>query len=124
MDERAPLHMQDINQDIDVAITTSTRLPAIRIFRGEKKDLKRFLAQLDQHFATSPERFQEDDQKVLCAASQMEGPPQRWSLVFIRDYLSIEHTRGSREPTERVSNSYDAFKEGLGLLFGMYGEKY
>jgi len=80
-------------------------------FAGDRKYLKGFLAKMKLIFLLYPERYQEEEAKVIYVISRLYGNAMNWAATLI----------DNQDP---CLNNYDAFVEKLKAFYGNNDESF
>ncbi len=74
-------------------------------FAGDRRFLKGFLAKIDLVFALYPDRYQEDESKVIYAISRLYGNAMNWAASLI-------------EKNDPCLHNYQEFKDKMKTFYG------
>ena len=79
-----------------------------------------FFSQLELYYGFNIAQFLTDQEKVLFAASYLEGPAFAWFNIYLRDYLDNQADPKKQEDnTRQVMGSLKTFKTAMRKMFGI-----
>ncbi|EAQ84694.1 hypothetical protein CHGG_08708 [Chaetomium globosum CBS 148.51] len=90
-------------------------------FDGTKREeLQGFLTQLRSYFRFNP--FNEEADKVLFAATYLEGRALEWSELTQRDYLELIEDERKKE-TNKIFEAFVDFEDAITQVFGIFDKR-
>ena len=96
------------------------KVGAPKRYDGSRGGLELFFSQLELYYGFNTAQFPTDQEKVLFAASYLEGPAFAWFNIYLRDYLDNQADPKEQEDnTRRVMGSLKTFKTAMRKMFGI-----
>jgi hypothetical protein len=124
--------ISDLNAKIEVLegaaakTSSSGNRPSLKVpkpapFDGERGSVQAFLTQLKSYFYANPASFEDEDDKVLCAAGLLTGRAAEWFEPILRNFLGDDDDQ--KKETKVIFGDFDEFEDSLKLTFGNPDEK-
>ena len=98
---------------------TKIKAPRPEQYDGNREGVQAFITQLTAYLMVNDAFFEDDSEKVLCAAGFLKGKVAEWFEPTLRDYLEHpDRTTARRHETNVVFSDIDKFYEKLKETFG------
>ena len=91
-------------------------------FKGNRRETKRFLGQVELYLAFNQETFITERDKILFTISNLDGDAFDWVQPYYEDYMGNAVDQ-QEEGTQRLFKDFEGFKGGLKKIFGTTNEK-
>ena len=96
------------------------KVGVLKSYDGSREGLELFFSQLELYYGFNTAQFPTDQEKVLFAASYLEGLAFAWFNVYLRDYLDNQADPKKQEDnTRQVMGSLKTFKTAMRKMFGI-----
>ena len=93
-------------------------------YNGSQGGLELFFSQLELYYGFNTAQFPTEQEKVLFAASYLDGPTFAWFNVYLRDFLDNKEDPSSMETTTRqIIGRFSTFKTQMKKTFGVIDEE-
>jgi hypothetical protein len=91
-------------------------------FNGEATKFKSFMVQLKLEFKVGSKRFKNEEDKVLYAASLLEGRASTWFQAYLEEYLD-DDVETKSDKTKYLFAKFDNFRSELKAFSGVQSEE-
>jgi hypothetical protein len=98
------------------ATTPKPKISTPEKYEGGRNELRAFLTNIDLYCGFNG--VPNEQEKILMASMHMKGRAAAWMQPYVEDYVEHQVTRGSKEETRKLFNSWPSFKEEMGRIFG------
>jgi hypothetical protein len=89
-------------------------MPKIEAFKGEPKDLERFLQALDTRFELEPKSFPTDRKKILFTFLHLSGDVAKWWEAYRKGLNAVDETPGVPNPYVQWKRFVDSLRSSFG----------
>ena len=107
--------LTDVNP---VQITETLTVTIPDRFYGNRKELEKFLLQVEMYFRFNSDKFATAESYSLKAASYLGGEAEKWIQSYLKDYFNSTSALNCMQKTQVIFSDFGGFKKKIRRAFG------
>ncbi|APA10028.1 hypothetical protein sscle_05g047980 [Sclerotinia sclerotiorum 1980 UF-70] len=113
-DKDGDIAIEGIEDPKEITVFKTLKIALSDRFTGNRQELETFLLQLEIYFQFNQDKFNNDADKSVWAASYLRGEAVKWIQSYLKDYFTnLSEPKKRIHPTQAIFERFEGFKREI-----------